>query len=90
MHPDDTPESSSGKGTFESRMQRYSETVKMCRKALEGGQNRGDLSKYGWPLFNIVFYKVGDRENILGLVPEDIWEEYADIRRDDAESDLVE
>ena len=67
--------------SFDSKLEPYKETVKMCNEALKDGKNREDLSKYGWPLFNIIYYKVGDVKNSLGLVPEDVWDAYKDLRK---------
>ncbi len=67
--------------SFESKLEPYKETVSMCNTALKDGKNREDLSKYGYPLFNIIYFKIGDTNNSLKLVPEDVWNAYKDLRK---------
>jgi len=66
--------------SFQQKLEPYNITIKMCQDALGDGKNREDLSRYGWPLYNIIRYKVGDKENSLGLVPADVWDAYKDMR----------
>ena len=62
--------------TLQERKDFFQESLNVMLPHVANGKNRDILSEVGWPLYSLVKTQIGDINNSLGLVPQDIWDIY--------------